>query len=372
MDQESASEDRERSGMKKEKRLLRVGVLGCGPISQAAHLEACVKARNAELYAICDVAKDLVNRVAEMHAPRTTYLSYDEMLADSSVEAVIVAVSDQFHSEAAMRALDAGKHVLVEKPLAVTVEECVSLQEKAKATGLTVQVGTMKRFDPGIVAAKRFLQEEAGELLALKAWYCDSIYRYEETDNLQPTLIASTAVRRPAGNPKANKLVYYLMGHGSHLLDTAIFFGGEIISVRAQITEKFGAYCWMITAEYASGFNGQLDLTIPVRMDWHEGFQIYAENGSVIGKTFNPWYLRSSEVECFSVRDGQYHRVLGADAHFYKLQLEGFADTVLAQAPQRGATAEDGLAVIRALVAISESSRNGTRVRLSEVTGGVR
>ena len=46
--------------MKKEKRLLRVGVLGCGPISQAAHLEASLKARNAELYAVCDLAEDLV------------------------------------------------------------------------------------------------------------------------------------------------------------------------------------------------------------------------------------------------------------------------------------------------------------------------
>jgi len=57
-------------------------------------------------------------------------------------------------------------------------------------------------------------------------------------------------------------------------------------------------------------------------MDWHEGFQIYAEHGSAIGKTFNPWYLRSSEVECFPYRDGQYHRALGADAHFYNFSLK--------------------------------------------------
>jgi predicted dehydrogenase len=50
--------------MKKEKRLLRVGVLGCGPISQAAHLEASLKARNAELYAVCDLAEDLVQKIA--------------------------------------------------------------------------------------------------------------------------------------------------------------------------------------------------------------------------------------------------------------------------------------------------------------------
>jgi predicted dehydrogenase len=358
--------------MTKEDQSLRVGILGCGPISQAAHFESCIKARNVELYAICDVAKDLVSRLAAYYQPKQTYLSYDEMLGDPKVDAVIIAIADQFHVEAASRALAAGKHVLVEKPFGTTVEECLGLRDQAKASRLTVQVGTMKRFDPGIAFAKRFLQEEGGELLALKAWYCDSTYRYVQTDNLQPVPITSSASKKPDGNPKSNKPVYYLLGHGSHLFDTALFLGGQIVSVQADLNERFGAFCWMITAKFVGGFTGQLDLTIPVRMDWHEGFQIYAEHGSVIGKTFNPWYLRSSEVECFSVRDGQYHRAIGADAHFYKLQLEGFADTILKGVPQQGATADDGLAVLRALVAVSESCHTGKSVRLADVTGGVR
>jgi predicted dehydrogenase len=106
-------------------------------------------------------------------------------------------------------------------------------------------------------------------------------------------------------------------------------------------------------------------------MDWHEGFQVYGEYGSLVGKTFNPWYLRSSEVECFSVRDEQYHRLLGADAHVYRLQLEGFADTILHGTPLRGASIEDGVAALRTLVAISRSVESGTWVSLADVTGGV-
>ena len=105
-------------------------------------------------------------------------------------------------------------------------------------------------------------------------------------------------------------------------------------------------------------------------MDWHEGFQVYGEHGSVLGKTFNPWYLRSSEVECFSTRDGQYHRVLGEDAHFYRLQVEAFAERILRGGPSDAATADDGLAAIRGLVAIARSVETGERVRLAEVTGG--
>ena len=56
--------------MSEEQRVLRVGVLGTGQISQAAHFEACRKAYNAELYAICDVAEDLLEKMSAVHAPR--------------------------------------------------------------------------------------------------------------------------------------------------------------------------------------------------------------------------------------------------------------------------------------------------------------
>ena len=107
----------------KDSRQLRVGVLGCGPIAQAAHFEACTKACNATLYAICDVADDLRERMAATHAPERQFNDYDAMLADPELEAVIIATSDAFHVPAALKALQAGKHVLCEKPLATGVEE---------------------------------------------------------------------------------------------------------------------------------------------------------------------------------------------------------------------------------------------------------
>src|SRR5438874_3039143 len=150
--------------MKKDARLLRIGVLGCGPIAQFAHFDACRKARNAELYAICDVATDLRERMAEVHRPTVAYGDYDAMLADPRVEAVIVAISDQFHVPACLKALDADKHVLVEKPLGVSVEECEALKTRVRGSGRVLQVGNNRRFDPGIAFAHRFIREEMGAL----------------------------------------------------------------------------------------------------------------------------------------------------------------------------------------------------------------
>jgi predicted dehydrogenase len=255
--------------MSEEQMPLRVGVLGAGPISQAAHFEACRKAKNAELYAICDVAEDLLERVVAIHAPEKAYDDYDAMLADPNLDVVIVAIADQIHIPMALKA---GKHVLVEKPRGVTVEECEELKERTETTGLVVQVGTEKRFDEGIAFARDFIREEMGEMLALKAWYCDSTHRYTMTDALQPVIEASEKTERPEGNPKADLGRYYVLGHASHLLDTARFMGGEIEAVRTRLVEKFGAYCWFPEVGFADGSVGHLDLTMKVRMDWHEGF----------------------------------------------------------------------------------------------------
>jgi predicted dehydrogenase len=293
------------------------------------------------------------------------------MLADPQVEAVIVATADQYHAALCRQALDAGKHVLVEKPLGVNVEECEQLRTAVAARGLVFQVGNNKRFDPGIAFAHRFVQEGLGERMTFRAWYCDSVYRYTMTDNLQPPILASAAALRPEGNPKADKRRYFLLTHGSHLVDTARFLGGEIAAVRARLLQRAGAWCWFIEVAFADGGLGHLELVVAVRGDWEEGFQLTGSEGSIKGKVFLPWFHKSSEVECFSTADGQYRRVLGADAYTYKLQIEGFAATILHGAPQLGATVDEGAAAVRALAAINRAVDGDAWVRLDAVTGDI-
>jgi predicted dehydrogenase len=340
-------------------RRLHVGVLGAGPIAQFAHLEACRKAQNAELHAICDVAEDLLAQVAAEHGPARTYTVYSELLADPGVDAVIVATADQFHLSHSMQALAAGKHVLVEKPMGVSAAECEELQRMVEETGLTLQVGTMRRFDPGLAFAERFVREEIGRVVALKAWYCDSAYRYTMTDALQPAIRESPHAHRPPGNPKADRRRYLMLGHGSHLVDTARFLGGDIVRVSARLVEKAGIHCWFVACDFANGAAGHLDLTMSVRMDWHEGFQVYGDRGSVLGRTFQPWYLHASEVECFAGADRAYHRPLGEDGDFFRRQVEGFARSVLDGSPPEGATAADGLAALQVMEAIERSVATG-------------
>ena len=350
---------------------VRIGILGCGPISQLAHLESVQKGRNVSLAAVCDRDKGLAARFGHQFGAEAIYTDYDDMLADDTVEAVLIATSDAFHVPAARRGIAAGKHVFCEKPLGVSVEEVEELSVDVEASGLILQVGHMLRFDPGIQSARAFVTDEMGEMLALKAWYCDSTHRYTMTDAVQPVTRSGADTVRPDGDPKADLRRYNLLAHGSHLVDLARYLGGPVRSVQARLLERYGAMCWFIDVDFESGTLGHLDLTLQVRMDWHEGFQIYGEHGSVAAKIFNPWYYRSSEVDIFREATGSSSRILGADGHFYRRQLEAFADCVRTGEPMNGASISDGVASVRALVATRRSVETGRAVDLADVSGPV-
>ena len=281
---------------------LRIGVLGAGPIAQFGHFEACSKASNAELYAICDVAEDLAERMAITHDASHVFTDYEAMLADPNVEGVIVATSDPFHVPMSIKALEAGKAVLSEKPLGISVEDVLGLEAAVQRTGGYLQVGHMKRFDPGIEAAKQFIDTKMGDIQALKAWYCDSTHRYTNTDAVQPLPVRSANARKPAGDPKADKQSYFMLAHGSHLVDLMRHLAGEVD---------------MCDEETASTT-----------------------------------------------------RVLGADGHFFKRQVEGFARAARGEVTQ-AAGIVDGVQSVKVMAAIRQSVASGKPVDVASATGGV-
>ena len=347
------------TNFKKEDRCLRVGILGCGLINQAGHLISSMKARNVHLQAICDVSEELRNKMAAIYEPDSVYADYSDMLADPKVEAVVIGIADQYHVPCAKQAILAGKPVFLEKPMGVSVEECLELKELAEERGLLLQIGHMKRYDEGLQYAKQFQEEKMGEITTYKGWYCDSVGRYTLTDNVQPVIYSAGDIRRPAGNPKAVLDHYYLLGHGSHLFDTAMYFMGPIERVAARYVHKEKMHSWLIDCDFENGAIGTLDLTIAIAQQWHEGCEIYGTGGTVFAKTFNPWEFRSSIVECYDKETDLCVTPAAYDGQVYRRELEGFADSVLNGTPCTGATAEDGIQVMKALIATYQSVQLG-------------
>ena len=347
------------SNVRKEERLLKVGILGCGLISQAAHLIGCTKARNIKLQAICDVSEELREKMAAVYQPESVYADYEQMLADPEIDAVVIGIGDQFHTPCAEQAIRAGKHVLIEKPMGVSVEACEELKKLAEEEKRLVQIGHMKRFDEGLQYAKRFREEKLGEPVVYRGWYCDSIGRYTLTDNVMPVIYSSAQARKPAGNPKSILDHYYLLGHGSHLFDTPLFLMGPIRRVSARFAHQKKLYSWLINCDFENGAIGDLHLSVAIAQAWHEGCEVFGTGGSIYAKTYNPWEMRASEVECFDAQTCTSIKPAAFDGQFYRRELEAFADSILNGEPVKGASAEDGIMVMKALIATYQSVHEG-------------
>lgn len=349
---------------------VRIGVLGLGPISQAAHMEAVRRAGNTELAAICDVAEDLCKYFAAVHHVPKIYLRYEDMLADPDIDAVVIGTAHEYHIECARMAVAAGKHVLCEKPLGIDLEACELLRQEVSRSGLVFQVGHMKRFDPGIVYAKDAMSR-LGPIGAIQAWYCVDIYMHDYCGNVQPLIERSAAVKASPYKQEKDYETYKLLDHCSHLLDTARYLGGEIKALQARHNRVEELSCWQIGIAYANGVIGTLDYSLNIAMDWREGFLVYGKNGSIQAKTYNPWFFKSSEVEVYWAESEKYERPIGFDAHVFKLQMRGFADQILHGGPMQGAAIDDGIAAVRGIAAIKRSAASGQWVELEQMKGKI-
>ena len=122
----------------------------------------------AELRWLCDASPDALERYGARYPQARTSTSYDEVLADPELDAVVVATPAVTHFELAKRALDAGKHVLVEKPPAMNASEAEELVGTAEATGLVLMPGHLLLYHPAVKELKRLVDSgELGEVLCI-------------------------------------------------------------------------------------------------------------------------------------------------------------------------------------------------------------
>jgi predicted dehydrogenase len=135
----------------------RIGLIGCGRIAGLRHVPALAGVPEAQVVAVADVDAERRAEIAGRLGVERTYASHEELLADAEVEAVAVLVPAALHTEVALAALDAGKHVLLEKPLALDLNDADRLLERSSASGPRVLVAYNLRWHPLVREARRLL-----------------------------------------------------------------------------------------------------------------------------------------------------------------------------------------------------------------------
>jgi len=151
---------------------LRVGIIGCGGIANGKHMPALAIIKEVEMVAFCDIIEEraIAAKAKYGNENSKTYTDYKELLEDKTIDVVHVCTPNRSHSFITVDALESGKHVMCEKPMAINSEEAVKMLDAAKRTGKKLTIGYQSRFRTN----SQFMKMEAekgtfGEIYYAKA-----------------------------------------------------------------------------------------------------------------------------------------------------------------------------------------------------------
>jgi predicted dehydrogenase len=149
---------------------IRIGVFGCGRIATGAHLPAIRDSEDFELHAVVDPMADRARSAQSEFGAETFYTSPEEALADPAIEAVALCLPHHLHAPLAVSAASYGKHVLVEKPMTLTVREADEMIAAAEGSQVVLMVGQSRRFHRAILECKRRFTEIGEPLQLVTNW----------------------------------------------------------------------------------------------------------------------------------------------------------------------------------------------------------
>jgi predicted dehydrogenase len=161
----------------KNDRMIRLGIVGCGEVTASRHLPALRHVSGVQVSALSDINPARLERVAGQFGVARRYTDYRRLIEAVEVDAVAVCVPPQLHAEVTLAALEAGKHVFIEKPLALSLEECDLLRERAAAhVALKIMVGFNMRWHRLVRAARETIRRnELGEIKLVRSVFTSGV-----------------------------------------------------------------------------------------------------------------------------------------------------------------------------------------------------
>ena len=139
-----------------------IGIIGCGTIANASHIPSYLKDDRSDILYFCDTLPDRAREAVERYGCGAATADFRDVIGDSRVAAVSVCVPNDMHAPISIAALQAGKHVLCEKPAARTYAEALTMQAAQKESGKILNIGVVNRFNEGVNRIRGII--EAGEL----------------------------------------------------------------------------------------------------------------------------------------------------------------------------------------------------------------
>ena len=150
---------------------MRVGIIGCGSIARQRHAYEYSRNGNVEIAGFFDFVPERAETLVSLFGGKV-YKSLDELLDDPTIDAVSVCVANAYHADTAVKALEKGKHVLCEKPMAISLEDCERMIETAEKCGKRLMIGQNQRLTPAHRKAKEIIASgEMGKVLTFQTTF---------------------------------------------------------------------------------------------------------------------------------------------------------------------------------------------------------
>jgi predicted dehydrogenase len=335
--------------------MIRAGIVGMGTWGQ--NLVASVQGKSNLVRFVAGATRtpDRAIAFARHHDIRMVE-RYDQILADPSIDAVVLATPHSLHAEQIVAAAAAGKHVFTEKPLGLTQESSARAVAACAQHSVTLMVGYNWRFQPALQEIGRMLDDgRLGKLLHVEGNFCGpSAYRFGREHWRQ------NRDELPAGG---------MTGRGVHVVDAMLYLAGPIESVDAQsfrLAQDFGVDdTTSMLFRFASGATGYLGTVIATAETWRLqvfGSKGWAEVGDV--EHLTTWQLRVCDLDPADITTKQKPRQMTfPQVSTERAELEHFAQAALARRPlaMPGGDEVHNVAVLEAII---ESARDQRRIRL--------
>ena len=290
------------------------GLVGCGDIARKRVAPALRDLENCELVAVSRADAARAESFAGEFGAKRWHADWRELIEDPEVEAIYVATPVHLHAEQAVAAAEAGKHVLCEKPMALTVAECERMNAAAEANGVLLGVAYYRRFYPAVGRVREIL--ESGEIGAPVVAQMNAFERFDPApDHPRRWLLDK---RRSGGGP--------MFDFGCHRIEVLYNLFGDVAAVKGLASnvlyerEVEDTACAVL--QFKNGTQGVISVTHAAR-EPQDTLEVFGSEGSIRIEVLNEGRLR------VSTKEGERSESHPPHANLHQPLVEDFACAVV-------------------------------------------
>ncbi len=337
---------------------IRIGIISAGGMARA-HVNALRNIDGVEITAICDPDEERVKEVSAALGIPFASNCHKDVIARDDVDAVVVSSPDFDHAYQSVDALSAGKHVMCEKPMVTTLDECRGIVAAADASDALFMVGQVCRFSPGFVTGKRIVDEGTiGELFLVESEYAHDYTHVE----------GHGGWRIDPARPR-----YPFLGGACHAVDLVRWVGGQptqafAFSNRLSLKDWPVDDCYAAVFKFDSGAIGKVICSVGCKRDYTMRSVFWGTKGTVIcdnRRDFIEVFIEGGDDRMpGGVTTGQTvptHVPVGIQVKAVEAENRAFISAIRGDA-ENAMDAREGARTVAACLAAIESSQTGQAV----------